>query len=360
VPIGATGTSDGFLSRTIYTPADDGLVWVDETDVPDGNYFIIHATGPGAGGESGGAGIQGFPGGSVDGGGGGGGGARPPPLLCSRAFILANLPITFTIGTGGLGGAARVRSTSGVTAGLVGANGSKATRIDGVKGLLLFAGAGAGNQTGVGGAGGGGCIGNASATVGGLPDDGIIGFSANDEYWTFGGADQNSRGQLTNGVRTYSFYGGGGGGASAQGANQDAASGGHSLYGAGGGAGAPGSTLGAGAGQDAGKPGGSHDITVSAWDLSGVGGGTAGSAGNSGDGGAGADGDDVHAGCGGGSGGSSNNDGHARAGNGGDGGNPGGGGGGGGSQNKNSAAFTATSGAGGQGGDGEVRVLAFG
>lgn len=354
----ATGSADGFLQRIILTPADDGLTWNDPDDIPPGNALDFCGTGAGAGGRSGALNATNGSPISAQGGPGGGGGYRTPWFRFSRAFLIAQLPITFTIPSGGTGGAARSGTGVQNLAGALGSTPTGPTLMSGVNGVILRAFPGglssSANQAGAGG----GAYSAGSGTAGGRPNDSDNG-TTQPAYKTHGGCDRNTfLTTETSGAKQLSRYGGGGGGNSSSGGVSASCSGSESEFGGGGGGGAGGATAGTGAAQRAGAPGGGHDMTA----TGGIGtGGAAGAAGNLGHGSKGDDGDDHRAGKGGGSGGSSNNSGGAQAGNGGDGGDPGGGGGGGGAAaNSFPGTTTNSSGAGGRGGHGEIRIIAWG
>lgn len=353
----ATGSEDGFLQRIILTPADNGLTWATPEEIPPGNYLDFCGTGAGCGGRSGALNATNGSPISAQGGPGGGGGYRTPWFRFSRAFLIAQLPITFTIPSGGTGGAARSGTGVQSLAGALGSTPSGPTLMAGVNGVILRAFPGgpssSANQAGPGG----GAYSAGATTAGGRPND--VDNSTPTAIKTHGGCDRNTYlSTETSGAKQNSRHGGGGGGNSSSGGNAASCPGSESEFGGGGGAGAGGATSGTGAAQRAGTQGGGHDVTA----TGGTGtGGAAGAAGNLGHGSDGAPGDDLHAGTGGGSGGSSNNSGGAIAGDGGDGGDPGGGGGGGGAAaNSFPGTTTNSSGAGGRGGHAEIRIIAWG
>lgn len=352
----ATGSDNGFLARYIYTPANDGMVWSTAADIPPGNWFQIMATGAGGGGRSGAAQALSQASTAGQGGPGGGGGARPPPVIVSRAYLVAQLPITFTLPVGGSGGAAR--SGVGINlAGLAGTAPTGPTLMTGANGIIARAFQGAQSASATQGGPGGGLMGAPSGTSGGKPTD-VDTSTSGIDYRVFGG--QTFQGRTSSdgsGTRTIAVYGGAGGGISSNNGSNAAAVGGESEFGGGGGGGGRGGNAGTSAATGAGNYGGGHDVTL----INGGSATTGGTPGSNpgGSGGNGAAGDDIRAGRGGGSGASAIGN-NAVAGSGGHGGHPGGGGGGGGGAASNSAGHMVTSGAGGNGGDSEIRILAFG
>lgn len=368
----ATGTADGYLSRTVYVNASSlkvgtsfagvtvaaAVTWTTAADIPAGNWFVLTCYGPGGGGSSGCAQI----GNTLTPSGTGGGGGAFFQRIVSRHELIAALPITFTIPLGAAGGVAAVISSGALAEANFGANGAVCSM-----GSLISAGGGGGGNRGTaggvtsGGAGGGiagsgtGGTTSSAATTGGAP----AGATAADNDG-FGGAGCNtvdSDASVHVGV-----YGGGTGGTRAAGPANPGHPGGGSLYGSAGGGAAGGSGNSGGFSGAAGVGGVSGVAPV-------VGGGAAGGSsligvnGTAGAGTAGADGDDRHGGSGGGAGGN-----HVQissgvscnGGAGGAGGFPGGGGGSGGTAHNGSGSTgTCTSGVGGKGGDACVIVTAY-
>jgi hypothetical protein len=344
----ATASADGYMIRTSIT---DGTVWTTVGDIPDGNRFQFILTGAGGGG-AGGAAHRGSGSFSNAGGRPAGGGARPPPYWFSRAFLVSQLPITFTVPTGGLGGASVFKNN--LTApnpnpSLPGGS-PTATTIIGAFGPIAFAGAGSGGGSSVGT--GGGLWTSAVGATPGLPDD-LFGVGSNDQR-AFGGSQSNSKVVGGgSGVQTVSRHGGGGGGTAGDVSNPGT-HGGQSQFGGGGGGG------GGGSGQTGFSPvytqgidGGGHEPTF----LTPFGGG-GGTAVTDGAGNPGPDGNENVAGSGGAGGAGHSASGAALAFAGGAGGFPGGGGGGGGTATTGGAAG-ATSGAGGKGGDAEILLTIY-
>jgi hypothetical protein len=326
------------------------LVWTDPIQIPPGNRFEWRQTGAGGGSGSGCA-TRGASGTASLRGGGPSGGAAMNVWECTRADLIAALPIDFTTPLGGLGGASVSGTNIGVTPGNSGANGA-ANVISGV-GLSQIAGggglggAGGSSTTGAAGAGGGTVSSAAGATPGAPadvgPNQGQITFNSR------GGCVANSHGSVSSGVLPMNICGGAGGGSNTNGSL--IIHGGRSKFGGCGGGHGGAYSLQNGL-TSPGSEGGNHDVTITGVPWGG-GGGTAGLT-NGESGGDGADGNVFEAGQGGGggSGASGATAGSAIGGHGGRGGFPGGGSGGGGTGfSSGPSGQNATSGAGRDGGD---------
>ena len=279
-----------------------------------------------AGGGGGGGGIPNDV--DITGGSGGGGGAMR--VLHIDAFDLESSE-TFTVGSGGTGGAESQDGSAGGLTSFAGFN-------------VYGGGAGccftAGDAVGWGGAGGGvGGVGDNGRYTGTGPPVGGRPTHSVDAGRVFfpGGGGANGQAGSTYGLSAE--YGGGGGGG---GNTSNAAPGGGSLYGGGGGG------CGGRETDVNGASGGASGQMVSG--SGGSGGTTAGQGTNGSDGANGTKGSGGAGGGGGGSSSSNNNNG----GNGGHGGSPGGGGGGGGGCK---ATGTGIAGTGGNGGDGKIIII---
>ena len=170
----ATGNQNGYSSRNVYNAASSPVTFTTASQIPPGNFFVLHAKGPGGGGAGGAANRTGLN--QVNGGGGGGGGAALPPILLSRAALIAGLPIVITLPAGGVGGAGA--STTGAEAsgtdGLA-PTGDLTISFNGVVVYTAFRGGGAaagesggGTAGGNGGGGGGLLSAGSSATSAGV------------------------------------------------------------------------------------------------------------------------------------------------------------------------------------------------
>jgi hypothetical protein len=350
--IAAVGTQPGYLSRTVINALS--TTWSTAAQVPRGNFLEFIGTGPGAGGGSGG-GFSGSGGGTNStstGGGGGGGGARPPRLRVSRAFIIAQLPITYLCPIGGLAKAGVAMSgSSGSQPAGIGNSPLGAATMTGAHGVLMFCGAG-GRPTATLAGAGGGCWGNATGSnVAGQPFDSVT--SASLLTTQFGGAVGNQRTTLGTGTQTLTRHGGAGGSPGAASSTQVPIPGGLSQFGGGGGGHGGGCNNLAYTPQlpSVGSQGGGHDTI--GWGPTGGLGGAVDTAGQPG-----TTGDDEAAGTGGGGGGGYRNAlAPRRGGAGGDGGYPGGGGGGGGTTHGSDGGSYTTA-PGGKGGDSEFVCIA--
>lgn len=346
----ATGAADGYLSRS---SIPNGTIWTVAADVPDGNLFEFLCTGAGGGAAGGNVtfNVGTF---DVTGGRGGGGGARPPPYVWSRAYVISQLPITFTVpSSGGTSGSAASRTTTGSTNGGNGGNGGSAF-VTGVSGKIAFAGGGGGATASAGGGGGGAWTSGAASAPGG-PTDGSS--ASNAIVYGLGGAAGQARNLAPTGTQTFARHGGGGGGGAASTKAIVGSTGGISQFGGGGGGcgGGAGMTASVAVGPTQGTNGGGHDFTLFLTSPFGGGGGTAVTNSN---GNPGANGDHTVAGYGGAGGaGASAASGSTTAFDGGNGGFPGGGGGGGGGACSSSG--TVVSGAGGTGAAAEIVVTAY-
>ncbi len=356
----ATGSADGYLSRFVYANSGSAAVgttfagetvaavpasWTTSADVPDGNWLEFDPIGGGGGGAAGAA-VQTSGGASfASGGGGGGGGAKHPTVRLSRADVLAQLPLAFTLSLGGAGGTAVAQAVNGGTTGTNGVSGVTSTVVGATLSIEFGAGGGGaggvnGGAAGGWGGGGGGILGSAgvaSATAtGGNPLPGLVGAAATVAgFSTFGGAgggdDVTGGANQPGGTSLFGGAGGGGGGkaAASGGAALIGAVGGFSVYGAGGGGGG-------GSATETGAP-------------ASIGGGA---------GGAGGVGAPQRGGAGGAGGASAQAAASSTATAGAPGAFPGGGGGGGGAA-LSTTSGTATSGAGGAGGDAALVITAF-
>jgi hypothetical protein len=350
--IAATGTQPGYLSRTVINALS--TTWSTAAQVPRGNFLEFIGTGPGAGGASGHV-LTNNGGGTntaSSGGGGAGGGARPPRLRVSRAFIIAQLPITYLCPIGGLlkAGSTVSGGSGSAVPGAGNAPLGPAT-MTGARGLLLYCGAG-GRANGAPAGAGGGCWGSASGSnVAGAPIDAVT--TASSTCSSFGGAVGNQRNTSGTGVQSLSRHGGAGGSPGATASTAIPVPGGPSQFGGAGGGHGGGCNNVAYTPQtpSVGSQGGGHDTI--GW----VAGGGLGGAVET-DGQPGALGDDEAAGTGGGGGGGYKGTAAPRRGGaGGAGGYPGGGGGGGGTTHgSDSGSWTAASG--GPGGGSEFVCLA--
>lgn len=301
--------------------------WLTESDVPPGNIFWFRQWGSGAGGGSGAA-NRGSSGTSSIYGGGGGGGAAMNEFILTRAQVLAQLPIFFTVPIRGLGGASVSSNTLTTVSGNPGITGTSNT-ISGANGLFEMAGGGspgAGgvstSQTGTAGSGGGRLSDATNTSTGGQPNDASAPINSI-IFNILGGGRSSTRTTGGTGTAQYALYGGAGGGSNTN--SSSTVPGGRSKYGGcGGGHGGRYSLLSGTNIQT--SEGGNHDMLTN----TAGGGGTAGT-GNGEPGGNGLDGNEMQGGMGGGGGMAGNgNDGLPIGGDGGDGGFPGGGGGGGG------------------------------
>ncbi len=362
-PPPATGSEDGYLSRLVYvnsasaeiggtfggeTVAAAPASWATDADVPDGDSFEFWGTGSGGGGCSG-------PVSSSDTAGGpGGGGAAAWRERYSRAEVIAELPIAFTLPLGGVGGASI--SNTGTVVANFGANGATA-----IAGTLWRAGGGGGGRgghntnTNRSGGGGGGIrdLGEGGDTSTSAASGGPPGGAASAHNEAFGGAGGTISGSP--GTRR-GVYGGGSGEA----VGVAPSGGGRSMFGCGGG-GMGGRATPATPAVTAPGPGGGGGT----YSASGSGGGGAAGVGSidatlATAGTAGADGLACKFGGSGGGGGGAHalTAGNPTAREGGDGGFPGGGGGGGGCASRN-AAVTKVSGAGGNGGDAVLVITIY-
>lgn len=330
------------------------VLWTDPIHIPPGNVFDFRQWGS-AGGSGSGAACRSGTGSASIGGGGPSGGAAMNRWVCTRADLIAALPISFATPLGGAGGASIVSTTISITNGNPGLIGGMNSILG--TGLAYFAGGGfqgaGGTSSGAGhgaAGGGGGQLGNAiSASQGGAPYETppTVGSVV---FYQRGGPPANSRPTSgASGVSNWAVWSGAGGGSS--GGTNSTTYGGRSRYGGCGGAQGGRTNLSGAAGVGAGE-GGNHDTSLAAAPWGG-GGGAAGT-GNGGDGGDGPDGsvDEGGQGGGGGNAGSGNTVESARGGDGGRGGFPGGGSGGGGGSYSSTPTANSISGAGRPGGDG--------
>ncbi len=342
----ATGTANGYLSRTVLT---SNTTFTTAADLPDGNFFDIYLYGPGGGAGSGHVDNSGNPG---TGGSAGSGGGRKQASV-SRALLVAMLPFTVTLPAGGAGGAAV--TSSGVAFGNDGASPSGPATF----GNLLTAYAGAHGWGGfpagggyAGGAGGAGAISSGNAAevpsdetsgggTGGRPNGGATGQDS--ALGGGGGGDAGSGGGPKAGGASVSGGGGGGG----AGVNSVGGAGGQSVGGGSGGGGGGGFNT-ARTNSFAGGAGGASDGLPGA--VAGVPSGPI-------NGATGIDANETHGGLGGGGGASVTGASNITAGDGGDGGAGGGGGGGGGAAGSTGAG-TNHSGKGGKGGDARCILVA--
>ena len=365
----ATDTRPGYVARYGWVnPASSRLgstfagveleaapvLWTDPLQIPPGNVFDWRQFGSAGGAGSGAACRAGTGSASIGGGGPSGGGAFNR-WVCSRADLIAALPISFVTPLGGLGGAAIVSNSITITSGnpgLIGAlNSIIGTRLAQFAGGGYFGTGGTGSGAGHGTAGsGGGLLGNAISSSQGGPPYETAPPVGNVAFYQRCGAPANSRGITgASGTSNWAVWSGAGGGSA--GGTAAVNFGGRSRYGGCGGGQGGRTTLGGAIGNTAGE-GGNHDTSLAAAPWGG-GGGVAGIASGE-DGGDGPDGsaDEAGQGGGGGNAGAGNTAGTARGGVGGRGGFPGGGSGGGGGAYSSSGAANATSGFGPPGADG--------
>ena len=248
--VGATGAANGYASLNVYTSASSPITYTTAADIPAGNIFTLHFSGPGGGG---GAGASACGSTVPRGGGGGAGGARLPPIVVSRAALIAMLPVVITLPAGGAGGTGVARTAAGITVGADGAVASADATIsaNGVAVYTAFRGGGGsgGNDASDGSGGGGGGLftaGTTSTTVGTaggrpLPGSAASTLAVATNTSTFGGGF-GANSATASSVGGPSVYGGGGGGASFSSAS---AAGGQTAYGgSGGGAGGVGNDVG--------------------------------------------------------------------------------------------------------------------
>ena len=239
----ATGTENGYASYNVYESSVSPVTFTTAADIPAGNIFTLHFSGPGGGG---GAGASASGSTVPRGGGGGAGGARLPPIVVSRAALIAMLPVVITLPAGGAGGTGVARTAGGITVGADGAVASADATIsaNGVTVYTAFRGGGGsgGNDASDGSGGGGGGLftaGTTSTTVGTaggrpLPGSAASTLAVATNTSTFGGGF-GANSATASSVGGPSVYGGGGGGASFASAS---AAGGQTAYGgSGGGAG---------------------------------------------------------------------------------------------------------------------------
>ena len=356
----------GFTSRIAYVNAASSRIgtlhagvlcqaapaaWTTEADVPPGNIFNFKQWGSGAGGGSGGA-SRGASGTFSIGGGGPGGGGAMNEFTMTRADVLDQLPITFTIPIGGIGGDSVVSNSISITSGNNGVSGAMniiaGRTINETAGGGSLGTAGISNSGGSSGSGGGRMSNAISTTVGGTPNDASAVVS-NVIVNILGGARSNSRNTGgSSGTSQYAIWGGAGGGSYGNGSS--AIYGGRSKYGgSGGGAGGRYTSTGAAVGLAC--EGGNHDINATGNPN---GGGVPAGVTNGEPGTNGPDGTSNEGGQGGGGGQGAvgATAATATAGRGGDGGFPGGGAGGGGAAfSSGGSGEVATSGEGGDGGD---------
>jgi hypothetical protein len=367
----AGDTSPGYVARYGYVNAASArlgtmfagvqlqaapLIWTDPLHIPPGNVFDWRQWGS-AGGSGAGAACRSGSGSASIGGGGPSGGGAMNRWVCTRADLIAALPIAFVTPLGGAGAAQTNGNSVSITSGangLIGAlNSIIGVRLQQTAGGGYFGTGGTGSGAGAGTAGaGGGMLSNATSlsTAGGAPWDSGPTIS-NTIYWQRGGAPANSRSSAgASGTCNWSVWGGAGGGSS--GGTNSLTHGGRSRYGGSGGGQGGRSNLNNTVTLPSAGEGGNHDISpgVTPW---GGGGGTAGNTANE-DGGDGPDGSIDEGGQGGGGGGpgAGNSSSTARGGHGGRGGFPGGGSGGGGGSYSSTAAVNAIGGSGQPGADG--------
>lgn len=322
--------------------------WLTEADVPPGNNFWWVQYGS-AGGSGSGSASRGASGTAKMGGGGPSGAGARHEWRCSRADIIAALPIFFTYPLGGAPGAAVSTTSISIISGNAGVAGS----VNIIQGTGINrraygggpGGAGASGTTGSAGAGGGLLGPGGSTSAAGAPLDASA-VQNNTTYTNNGGATGNTRNvNGSSGTSNYAINGGSGGGTAGSGTTNT--NGGRSKFGGcGGGHGGTYSLL-SGLQANSASEGGNHDVETTG-NPNGGGGGQ----GGTGDGGLGQDGPDgnVFEGGQGAGGGMASATGNGGAG--GRGGFPGGGSGGGGAAFLASAPGSATSGAGRQGADG--------
>jgi len=364
----ATDSGTGYVARYGYVdPASDRIgttfagvtleaapvLWTDPLHIPPGNVFSWRQWGS-AGGSGAGAACRAGVGSASIGGGGPSGGGGANFWVCTRADLIAALPIAFLTPLGGAGAVQTVGNSVAITNGANGLPGAL-NSISGVR-LLQTAGGGfngtggTGTGAGAGQAGAGGGLYTATGlTVGGAPFETPPVTSSTMWYQRGGGAPNTRLSSGASGTCPWCIWGGAGGGS----ANVVAAliHGARSRHGGcGGGQGGRTNLSGALTFPSA-SEGGNHDISpaVAPW---GGGGGTAGSTASE-DGGDGPDGSSEEGGQGGGGGapGSGATVETARGGRGGRGGFPGGGSGGGGGAYSSSGSVNAIGGEGRRGGD---------
>ena len=248
--------ASGYLSRGWYTTPGTSTIWSTEEDLPPGNTIELVAwSGGGAGGNGR---VQTAAGVSLGGSAAGGGGCRHAKRF-PRAFIIAELPISLTVGAGvspparatTAAGSLTQTSTPGTFSGWTGASGVLVSAYGGGAGqaLNLASGGGGGGFLGTGaqsattGANNGGQPGAAQSGTGVSGGGG------------FGGDEGNAVGD--NGFAACGGGGGGGGSGRPTSGGAPGASGGNADLGAGGGGGGgPMTGSGTVAGSQAGGPGG--------------------------------------------------------------------------------------------------------
>jgi hypothetical protein len=256
----ATGSANGFASRTVYD-FSTAPTFTTAADIPPGNFFLCILRGPSGGSGAGARGANT----NVLGGAASGGGACHRWLMTRQQFI-AMLPVVLTLPDGGAGGtlAAGVGSANGGSG--VAASGGALFSGTGFKGFAGSGAPGTGGGVAGNGGGGGGLWGNGNVLAsgnGGRPastgaSSGGGGSSTEHDNYSFGGGFgvQNSGGAGAGLAGNATDGGGGGGGDPNSGGIVTA--GGSSLRGsAGGGSGGTTAAAAASNGGDGGSTGNS-------------------------------------------------------------------------------------------------------